>query len=334
MKKIIITSCLIISVISLVNTGDIKYKNYEYTTNISKDDLKENEVALSNNKKDNTKNEDIVKNTNEQVNVVTETSETSGEQEQNKKTETNKAETVPQNKTTIKYIRLNQSGFKKPSANTFGGWITYADTLYNALMNKEDFFLEFDFNNKEECQQFQNLVYNNMVPKGTCLYDAYSHGYDIHKAETGNTFTEYHRVRYDYSWVKTKNTDIYQIESLAYNACISAGLYNGMSEDIAIRKISDWIKNNMSYVENDGDAYIGFTTKQGQCWTYAEMFNAMCGVASIEAVEISGYANGGGHAWNKAKINGEWYYFDITWYDTGYDSKYIFSKTLWSTHTI
>ena len=40
----------------------------------------------------------------------------------------------------------------------------------------------------------------------------------------------------------------------------------------------------------------------------------------IPCVRISGTANGGGHAWNAVKLDGEWYQVDVTWDDPIPDS--------------
>ena len=43
------------------------------------------------------------------------------------------------------------------------------------------------------------------------------------------------------------------------------------------------------------------------------MFNAICRYAGIECYEESGYASSGvPHAWNKVKLGGKWYNWDMT----------------------
>ena len=51
------------------------------------------------------------------------------------------------------------------------------------------------------------------------------------------------------------------------------------------------------------------------CAGYSAAFSLLCGNEDLEAIEISG----GGHAWNRAKINGQWYNMDCTWDDVGYN---------------
>ena len=51
------------------------------------------------------------------------------------------------------------------------------------------------------------------------------------------------------------------------------------------------------------------------CAGYSAAFSLLCGNEDLDAIEISG----GGHAWNRAKINGQWYNMDCTWDDVGYN---------------
>lgn len=51
---------------------------------------------------------------------------------------------------------------------------------------------------------------------------------------------------------------------------------------------------------------------KGVCEAYSNLFNRMCELCGIESQTVSN----ADHAWNKAKINGEWKYFDVTWNDT------------------
>lgn len=52
------------------------------------------------------------------------------------------------------------------------------------------------------------------------------------------------------------------------------------------------------------------------CEAYAESFTYIInrlGVSGLEAVTVVGTAGGGGHAWNMVRVNGAWYFLDITW---------------------
>lgn len=49
------------------------------------------------------------------------------------------------------------------------------------------------------------------------------------------------------------------------------------------------------------------------CDGYSKAFTLLCSMEGINSVRITGIANGGGHAWNKVEINGNWYVVDLTW---------------------
>lgn len=51
---------------------------------------------------------------------------------------------------------------------------------------------------------------------------------------------------------------------------------------------------------------------KGVCEAYSNLFNRMCALCGIESETVSNED----HAWNRAKVNGEWKYFDVTWNDT------------------
>lgn len=76
----------------------------------------------------------------------------------------------------------------------------------------------------------------------------------------------------------------------------------------------------------------------GVCEAYARMTKEICDAVGIECEYVIGYADNGieraGHAWNRVKINGTWYWTDTCWdgsYDTTYYDYYL-SETLWSNH--
>ena len=229
-----------------------------------------------------------------------------------------------------KYISLKKPEFTAPISDVYGEYLQYATDLYNALVNRENFYFAFDFITREEALLFRDMVNQNMLPTGVCLYESVAHGYD--RMEDG-TFVEYHRMIYDKSWIDSKNVDIYTALEAPYIACVSAGLSNQLTETESVRKIVNWISSHMTYEHNNGDAYVGFVTGRGQCHTYAEMFRAMCNVANIKCEYIRGNAEGN-HAWNKVFADGNWYFVDSTWYDSTGNNKYILASNLWNSHTI
>lgn len=55
------------------------------------------------------------------------------------------------------------------------------------------------------------------------------------------------------------------------------------------------------------------------CAGYTDTFTLLADACGLETMEVSGEGNGvggwGGHAWNKIKLDGEWYHVDVTWED-------------------
>lgn len=62
-------------------------------------------------------------------------------------------------------------------------------------------------------------------------------------------------------------------------------------------------------------AYGCIVEKSCVCDGYAKAFECLLHKAGIQAMEAVGTANGGGHAWNIVRINGEYYQTDLTWDD-------------------
>ena len=63
-------------------------------------------------------------------------------------------------------------------------------------------------------------------------------------------------------------------------------------------------------------ALTGATGVNGPvCEGYSRAFKVLCDKAGIPCFLVSGVANGGGHMWNAAQVDGSWYYLDVTWND-------------------
>ncbi|MDD6208177.1 MAG: transglutaminase domain-containing protein, partial [Clostridiales bacterium] len=126
----------------------------------------------------------------------------------------------------------------------------------------------------------------------------------------------------------------------------------GMSEDDKVKAIHDYLIYHADYV-NNGDyssaenwAYGAsgvLLHGEGVCQSYAFAFYMMATAAGLECEVVSGQATNstgstGGHAWNRVKVNGTWYYIDCTWDDPvggGYERyDYYLSKNGWSNHII
>lgn len=98
----------------------------------------------------------------------------------------------------------------------------------------------------------------------------------------------------------------------------------GMSDYELVKAFHDYIINHTSY-----DSAAASQTKQTRahdavgalvdgkcvCEGYTEAFDLLCYLSGIDCVEVTGAGNGGGHAWNKVKLDGSWYNIDLTWDD-------------------
>ncbi|MGN6713344.1 transglutaminase domain-containing protein [Anaerocolumna jejuensis] len=101
-----------------------------------------------------------------------------------------------------------------------------------------------------------------------------------------------------------------------FNSNVSDSVYNG----------------NVSRLLLDGD---------GHCDSYATAFCFLCDCINLPCFYVGGAADNGngngfvGHAWNKVKIDGTWYYIDTYWC-AGLHSldKYFLSTGLWSDHEL
>jgi len=138
--------------------------------------------------------------------------------------------------------------------------------------------------------------------------------------------------------VKNSRADlIYKAAKTVLREIIS----DNMSDYEKALTIFDWITYNTNYdylsLQNSADIedYIVtkdccyylegvFFKKLAVCDGYSKAFSLLCNMEGIECVRIVGDAyygeSGGGHAWNKVKINDEYFVVDITWTELTYEN--------------
>ena len=95
----------------------------------------------------------------------------------------------------------------------------------------------------------------------------------------------------------------------------------GMSDVEKIKAVHDWLVKNTRYDYDyyNRDNYRNYVynlmfNKVAVCQGYTVTFYVMMTELSIPCTIISGDA-GEGHAWNAVKLDGNWYYVDVTWDD-------------------
>lgn len=106
----------------------------------------------------------------------------------------------------------------------------------------------------------------------------------------------------------------------------------GMSEFDRVLYLHDYICQNFGYDENyeSRDMYGMLKNKRGTCQGYAYLFLELAGKVGLEC-DVA-YSDPMCHIWNIVKIDGEWYYIDLTW-DDGDDfyrvshKKFLFSES-------
>lgn len=128
--------------------------------------------------------------------------------------------------------------------------------------------------------------------------------------------------------------------ALAKQATRKAKVKNSDSDREAVRKIAYWICKHTKYAYgqyDNAEAGTLFSKCSGVCRDYSDAFWAMCKVSGIQCEYYAGTVTGGGrHGWNRVKIEGKWYWIDVTWMDCGksINKNYYLKRKLWKNHKI
>ena len=117
------------------------------------------------------------------------------------------------------------------------------------------------------------------------------------------------------------------LQSIAAAREIVAGMPEGLSEYDKALYLYRWLTENvcyfvggepMDYYDTEWTLlYDALVKKETVCAGFAEALYVLYNLAGIECFTVEGYLStpegGGGHIWNVAKIDGEYYQFDATW---------------------
>lgn len=130
-------------------------------------------------------------------------------------------------------------------------------------------------------------------------------------------------------------------------AAVEQVVKEGMSDEQKVKAIHDYLIYHADYANNVVDknakkwiygAEGVLLHQEGVCESYAVAFYMMAKIAGLDCHYVAGSVTttGDDHAWNRVKVDGEWYYIDCTWDDPiGGGAEYYgyyLSKTLWSNH--
>ncbi len=131
------------------------------------------------------------------------------------------------------------------------------------------------------------------------------------------------------------------------NAVVSgllSKLKKGMSEFELELYFHDYLVKNCKYLDDETDdkdsysLYGCLVNQSAVCMGYTAAFQLLLSYAGINSVTVNGANTSSGHIWNAVKIEGDWYYTDVTWDDTEdffmYDNFNLTTKQLKKTHKI
>lgn len=108
-----------------------------------------------------------------------------------------------------------------------------------------------------------------------------------------------------------------------------------MSKYNAIKNVHDYLVNNYTYVTSANNLYNVIKNKKANCYGYTMLNYVILNKLDIPIRTTYGAMNEA-HIWNAVKLNGQWYYEDVTW-DTvnkGTDYFLISTNKIKKNHTI
>lgn len=145
---------------------------------------------------------------------------------------------------------------------------------------------------------------------------------DISYAYSGTQVTQA-TYTYTFSFYTGKEQEDYVTQRLSGEVYPALKLSDpGLTDAQKICRIYTWITTNVSYdYENLNDdsnltkytAYGALHDGKAVCQGFAGLFYRICMDNGIDCRIVTGTANGGGHAWNMAQVDGVYYLLDATW---------------------
>lgn len=216
-------------------------------------------------------------------------------------------------------INLNNNLNKRNGVETLPEYLQgYADQIMGVCLNEDEM---------THCFHWAELSSADMETIKQAINRTYFAYYDariiINYWDEGEYYltTNNSRERYNKSLEVENN-----IKSIVNNIVTS-----DMTEKDAVIAINNYVCDLITYELSQGDFYLALQTGKGNCRTYACIFKMMCNQVGIECDYIEGFANGGGHAWNRVYIGGVPYWVDACWNDGG--NQYLLSADLWENHS-
>ncbi len=129
--------------------------------------------------------------------------------------------------------------------------------------------------------------------------------------------------------------DFLQYKKDFENACSmlikKAGISASSSDYVKAKNLHDTLIKHITYTDTDNahNEYGALVEGACVCQGYTLSYQYLLRLMGVQAYSVVGTANGGGHSWNLVRIDGKYYYTDVTWDDSdngaGDDSEIYYS---------
>lgn len=220
---------------------------------------------------------------------------------------------------------------------------------YEQLTDDEKKIYDALNNNKDELKEAKRYDLEDMpITTEAQTDELYWNAYYAYKYDNPDTF---YMQTYSYSWrecgddevqmssispylyknILDIDVSITELEKARREAIVSLTATNDFEK---VFQLHNYLVKNNTYdyrvINSPGFEDVGTYTAYGAlvrgksvCEGYAMAYKYLLNAVGIECEIITGVANGGGHAWNAVKLDGNWYYVDTTWDDPIDDPEYV-----------
>lgn len=126
----------------------------------------------------------------------------------------------------------------------------------------------------------------------------------------------------NYSELTKSYSNVTEDDINTINSILNSIIKPGMTETEKIRTAHNWIVCNTTYNDkyyDRGDSFNHVSNllnnKTGVCQGYSVTFYIFMKQMGIPCTLVMGKTDNVSHAWNAVKLDGNWYYIDVTWDD-------------------
>lgn len=147
----------------------------------------------------------------------------------------------------------------------------------------------------------------------------YVDGYQYTKYTIGNTIT---RISFFGTYSMTEEEIRKNQEAIdAYVSTCLSGMPKTEDEYDKVKYLYDYLIEKTEYdkeAPNNQNICSVFIERCSVCQGYAKALQYLMQKAGMVSTLITGYTGDEGHAWNLVRVNGAYYYIDVTWGDASY----------------